>query len=76
MPPMTPVDGLKLTPLGRFPVLDSDGVGKPVFVIVNVPAVPTLKVSLSALVIAGGVPSTTFTETRAVLEVEVPLLPR
>ena len=43
----------KVTPLGSAPVSLSAGVGKPVAVTVNVPAVPTVNVVLLALVIAG-----------------------
>jgi hypothetical protein len=44
---------LKVTPLGSAPVSVRDGVGVPVAVTVKVPAVPTTKVALLALVIAG-----------------------
>ena len=44
----------KVTPAGKVPVLLIDGVGLPVAVTVNVPAVPTVKVAVPALVIAGG----------------------
>src|SRR5204863_9279560 len=43
---------LNVTPLGSAPVSLSDGVGVPVVVTVNVPAVPTANVVLLALVIA------------------------
>jgi hypothetical protein len=42
-----------VTPLGKTPVSLYVGVGKPEAVTVNAPAVPTLKVVLVALVIAG-----------------------
>jgi hypothetical protein len=42
-----------VTPLGRAPVSVKVGVGVPVVVTENVPAVPTVKVVLLALVIAG-----------------------
>ena len=42
-----------VTPLGRVPVAVRDGVGAPVAVTVKLPAVPTVKVVLVALVIAG-----------------------
>ena len=45
--------GVKVTPVGNVPVCDTVGVGKPVVVTVNVPGVPTMKVVLAALVIAG-----------------------
>ena len=45
--------GVKVTPAGNVPVCDTVGVGKPVVVTVNVPGVPTVKVVLAALVIAG-----------------------
>jgi hypothetical protein len=41
------------TPLGRVPVRDSDGVGKPVVVTVNVPSALVVNVVLFALVIVG-----------------------
>ena len=41
-------------PAGSVPVCDTVGAGKPVVVTVNVPAVPTVKVVVAALVIAGG----------------------
>lgn|SRR5215472_17838 len=44
---------LKVTPLGSAPVSVSDGVGVPVVVTENVPAVPTVNVLLLALVITG-----------------------
>ena len=44
----------KVTPAGKVPVSLIDGVGLPVAVTVKVPAVPTEKVALSGLVIAGG----------------------
>ena len=42
-----------VTPVGNAPVSVSAEVGNPVVVTVNVPAVPTANVVLSALVIAG-----------------------
>src|SRR3954447_24478522 len=46
---------VKVTLAGSAPVLESaTAVGKPVVVTVNVPAAPTVKVALAALVIAGG----------------------
>ena len=53
VPLSNPVAALKVTPLGRLPPSLSVGVGKPVAATVNVPAVPTVKVVLAALVIAG-----------------------
>jgi hypothetical protein len=44
---------LNVTPLGRVPLSLRVGVGDPVAVTVNVPAVPTVNVVLLALVIAG-----------------------
>ena len=44
---------LKVTPLGRVPDSVRDGVGVPVIVTENVPAVPTINVVLLALVITG-----------------------
>jgi hypothetical protein len=44
---------LKVTPLGKVPVSLNVGAGKPLAVTVNVPAVPTWKVVLLALVMAG-----------------------
>src|SRR5207245_117780 len=46
---------LKLSPRGRVPDSVNVGVGVPVAVNVNDPAVPTLKVALFALVICGAV---------------------
>jgi hypothetical protein len=43
----------KVTPVGSAPVSDREGVGKPVVVTENVPAVPTVNVVLVPLVIAG-----------------------
>ncbi len=56
MPLNIPVAGTKVTPVGRVPVTERVGAGEPVAVTVNVPAVPTVKVVLFALVMAGGVP--------------------
>jgi hypothetical protein len=42
-----------VTPLGSVPVSDSVGAGDPVVVTVKLPAVPTVKVVVLALVIAG-----------------------
>ena len=53
---MSPLS-LKVTPSGSEPVSDSDAVGVPVEVTVKDPALPSLKVALSAEVMAGG-PST------------------
>src|SRR5215472_4438532 len=50
-----PVPGLNVTPLGNVPVSLNVGVGLPVAVTVNVPAVPTVNVVLLALVITGAV---------------------
>ena len=46
---------LKVTPEGRAPDSERVGVGEPLAVTVNEPAVPTVKVVLLALVIAGAV---------------------
>ncbi len=54
VPPSTRVAGVNVTPVGSAPVCETVGVGKPVVVTVNVPGVPTVKVVLAALVIAGG----------------------
>lgn len=59
--------GVKLTPVGRLPVSDSDGVGAPVAVSVAVPPVPAVKEALSADVIAGaGEPEQSSVSTRPV----------
>ena len=50
---------VKLNPPGRVPVLVMAGVGLPVVVTVNEPAVPTVKVVVVALVMAGGWPTIT-----------------
>ena len=52
VPLSTPVAALNVTPLGSVPVSVNVGAGLPVAVTVNVPAVPTVKVVLFALVIA------------------------
>lgn len=57
VPLSTPVDAVKVTPLGRVPDSLSFGVGKPVAVTVNEPAVPTANVVLVGLVIAGACPT-------------------
>ena len=44
---------VRVTPLGRAPVSDSDAVGLPDEVTVKVPALPTVKVVLAAEVMAG-----------------------
>ena len=53
VPLSTPVEALKVTPLGSVPVSLSVGVGKPVAVTGNDPAEPTVKAVLLALVMAG-----------------------
>ncbi len=53
MPLRTPVAVLKVTPDGSDPVRASEGVGLPDAVTVKVPATPSVKTELSALVIAG-----------------------
>jgi hypothetical protein len=52
VPLRTPAE-LRVTPLGRMPVSLNVGAGNPVAVTVKEPAVPTAKVALFALVIAG-----------------------
>jgi hypothetical protein len=44
---------VKLTPLGKAPDSDNDGVGTPVVVTVTLPACPVWNVALEALVICG-----------------------
>ena len=53
VPLSAPVVALSVTPLGSAPVSVNVGAGEPVAVTVNDPAVPTVKVVLLALVIAG-----------------------
>ncbi len=53
VPLRVPVPAVNVTPLGSAPVSLSVGVGTPAAVTVKVPAVPTVKVVLFALVIAG-----------------------
>ena len=53
VPLSTPVLALNVTPLGSAPTSLSVGAGVPVAVTVNVPAVPTVKVVLLVLVMAG-----------------------
>jgi len=57
VPLSTPVPGLNVTPVGNVPVSLNVGLGVPVAVTVNVPAVPTVKVVLFAL----GIPGAMFT---------------
>jgi len=52
IPLRVPVAAVNVTPVGSEPVSLSVGVGLPVAVTVNVPAVPTVKVALFVLVIA------------------------
>jgi hypothetical protein len=54
VPDRIPVAALSVTPFGSVPLALNVGAGEPVAVTVNVPAVPTAKVALFALVIAGG----------------------
>ena len=61
----------KVTPLGSVPVSVRVGVGVPVVVTENVPAVPTVNVVLLALVITGAAPGL-FTVTVKVWVVGVP----
>ena len=53
VPLSTLVAAVNVTPEGNAPDSDSVGVGDPVAVTLNVPAVPTVKVVLFALVMAG-----------------------
>ncbi len=53
VPLSTPVAAVNVTPLGKAPLSLSVGVGKPVFVTVKLPLLPTVNVVLFALVIAG-----------------------
>jgi hypothetical protein len=53
VPLRTPVAGVNVTPAGNVPVSANVGAGNPVAVTVKVPAAPTLKVALFALVIIG-----------------------
>jgi hypothetical protein len=53
VPLRTPVAGVNVTPAGSVPVSPNVGAGNPVAVTVKVPAAPTLKVALFALVIIG-----------------------
>jgi hypothetical protein len=52
VPPRTPIEALKVTPVGSAPDSLSVGTGKPVAATVKVPAAPTVNVTLFALVIA------------------------
>jgi len=56
VPLSTPVDASKFTPLGTLPLALRSGIGNPVAVTVNVPAVFTLNAVLVALVISDAVP--------------------
>ena len=53
VPLSTPVEALKVTPLGSAPASLKFGVGKPLAVTVNEPRVPAVNVVLLALVMAG-----------------------
>ena len=53
VPLKIPVPGTKDTPDGSAPVTERVEAGNPVFVTVNIPAAPTVKVVLFALVMAG-----------------------
>ena len=53
VPLSTPVAAVKVIPEGNAPDSDSVGVGVPVAVTLNVPATPTVKVVLEALVMEG-----------------------
>ena len=57
VPERAPLLALKVTPVGRVPASERVGVGDPLAVTVNEPAVPTVKVVLLALVIAGALGS-------------------
>ncbi len=48
---------MRVTPVGSAPVSLNVGTGEPIAVTVNVPNVPTVKVVLFVLVIAGRVPT-------------------
>ena len=72
VPLRTPVVGLSVTPVGSAPVSLNVAAGNPVAVTVKVPAVPTVKVVLLALVMAGGVP--TVSVKLCVAAVPTPLL--
>src|ERR1700691_617841 len=67
VPLSTSVAALNVTPLGSVPVSLSVGVGEPVAVTVNVPAVPTTKLVLFALVIAGALPTVSVNVCTALL---------
>ena len=54
MPLSVCVDLLNVIPLGSGPLYANVGVGAPVAVTMNEPAIPTAKVVLFALVICGG----------------------
>ena len=56
--PLNNPAAVSVTPDGNVPVLLKVGVGNPVAVTVNVPALPIVKVVFAALVIAGAVPLT------------------
>ena len=47
---------VRVTPLGSAPVFEIEGVGLPVVVTVKLPALPAVKVVLSAEVMLGAVP--------------------
>ena len=54
VPLNTPVAGTKLTPEGKVPVKERVGVGSPLATTVKLPAIPSVKLVLSALVMEGG----------------------
>jgi hypothetical protein len=53
VPLKTPVAGTKVTPDGKVPAIESIGVGEPVAATVKVPAMPSVKLALSALIMTG-----------------------
>jgi hypothetical protein len=72
VPARIPVAGVNVTPVGSAPVSLSVGVGIPVAVTVNVPAVPAVNIVLLALVIT--VAGFTVSVKLCVASVPTPLL--
>ena len=73
VPEITPEVGSSVRPLGRVPVVTAKvGAGKPLAATVKLPAVPTVKVALAALVMVGAWP--TVSVKVCVASVPTPLL--
>jgi hypothetical protein len=74
VPLSVPVEAVNVTPPGSVPASVSVGAGDPVAVTLNVPAVPTVKAVLFALVIDGAVPVAAGVTVMVFCNVPVPPL--